>query len=647
MASSIQLLRSNIGQERPFPGILLDGQPAINTNAGEPGFFFKTSDGALVKVGPAAITSDGNPPNFSAVGHIGNTVGELWLDKSGTSPVLKVFDGQSWVTIGGGGSSAPVSLGELNDVSLISPLTQNQNLSYNGTIWTNQFGSDYLDVRNFGAVGDGIADDSLAIQAAVDFANARGGGTVICRAARLLRNSVAIKSNVTLDLTGANLIVPSQGPGRVPAGSVTVGSETITYASGHAFFYAIGQQNFKVVGGAGIVDDSAQTNWQAATRTFDIIGCKDYSISGVKAFANGAFVANRYCFNYIIENNDIECKATDNQSHHDGVIDQWWGSSNFLIKGNTIEGNGIALWPILATGTDSFGTKGTPMRDFIISENIVRNSKNPAIWTMGREGITSDFQIINNVISGVSQRSGIEITESDNFVVSGNVISDTFFSSIRVFDEVGTATQYSGKNGIVSGNTCKNANLGNATSSYVGAAIVIAGISENIDVSSNIVQGTTHVYAVACIQSPSRIFISNGVYSPGTLGTVFASSTNNITNSYPSGVNWPSNPAPVSGCSSTVNQRGSTVRRADKYVEADGVTRVVVTAPIGNAVTFLISPPDTVSFTSAYDVIGTATTVTGDVVCGVYASGPQIIISFISRGAETLDLRWSFNYVRP
>jgi hypothetical protein len=68
MASSIQLLRSNNPNERPFPGNLLDGQPAINTNAEEPGLFFKATDGSIVKIGPAAITSDGNPPNTGGTG---------------------------------------------------------------------------------------------------------------------------------------------------------------------------------------------------------------------------------------------------------------------------------------------------------------------------------------------------------------------------------------------------------------------------------------------------------------------------------------------------------------------------------------------------------------------------------------------------
>ncbi len=103
MASSIQILRSTTAKERPFPGNLLEGQPAANVNSVEPGLFFKASDGTLVKIGPAAITSDGLPPNSGGVGQQGNTIGELWLDKSLNPPVLKVYDGTSWISAGSGG----------------------------------------------------------------------------------------------------------------------------------------------------------------------------------------------------------------------------------------------------------------------------------------------------------------------------------------------------------------------------------------------------------------------------------------------------------------------------------------------------------------------------------------------------------------
>jgi hypothetical protein len=138
MASSIQLLRSNNPEERPFPGNLLDGQPAINTNEQEPGLFFKASDNSIVKVGPPAITSDGNPPNANGTGQPGNTIGELWLDKSLPIPVLKVYDGVQWVDAGSGGGGSPgivtlqrwVKTAAGGETSLSGPDNTTQILSY-------------------------------------------------------------------------------------------------------------------------------------------------------------------------------------------------------------------------------------------------------------------------------------------------------------------------------------------------------------------------------------------------------------------------------------------------------------------------------------------------------------------------------------
>jgi hypothetical protein len=138
MASSIQLLRSNNPNERPFPGNLLDGQPAINTNAEEPGLFFKATDGSIVKIGPAAITSDGNPPNTGGTGQPGNTIGELWLDKSLPIPVLKVYDGVQWVDAGSGSGGSPgivtlqrwVKTASGGETSVSGPDNSSQILSY-------------------------------------------------------------------------------------------------------------------------------------------------------------------------------------------------------------------------------------------------------------------------------------------------------------------------------------------------------------------------------------------------------------------------------------------------------------------------------------------------------------------------------------
>jgi hypothetical protein len=94
----VQLLRSSVLNKRPISSLLLPGQGAVNTNDVQPGLFFADStSNKLFKVGPCAVGPD--RPNEGAVapGDLGNTLGELWLDTSGSAPKLRVFDGTSFV----------------------------------------------------------------------------------------------------------------------------------------------------------------------------------------------------------------------------------------------------------------------------------------------------------------------------------------------------------------------------------------------------------------------------------------------------------------------------------------------------------------------------------------------------------------------
>jgi hypothetical protein len=111
MATTIQFLRSDIAQTRPEPNVLANGTPMVNLHESEPGLFFAARDGSLIKIGPAAIGP--LPPNEFPQGKAGNAIGELWLDSSGANPILRVYDGTSWIAciedIGGTVTSVGVS----------------------------------------------------------------------------------------------------------------------------------------------------------------------------------------------------------------------------------------------------------------------------------------------------------------------------------------------------------------------------------------------------------------------------------------------------------------------------------------------------------------------------------------------------------
>ena len=101
-----------------------------------------------------------------------------------------------------------------------------------------------LNVRDFGAAGDGVALDHPAIQSAIDAAHAAGGGTVHLPAGIYHSGTVALRSNVTLDLA---------------AGAVLRGTADLAhYRRGHwpALLMAKDQSNIAITG-AGTLDGNS------------------------------------------------------------------------------------------------------------------------------------------------------------------------------------------------------------------------------------------------------------------------------------------------------------------------------------------------------------------------------------------------------
>ena len=76
---------------------------------------------------------------------------------------------------------------------------------------------EWVSVKDFGAVGDGLTDDTAAIQAAIDQANVIGGD-VLFEELTYITSTLLPKSNVTLQLNGATLKLKSATNERIFSG---------------------------------------------------------------------------------------------------------------------------------------------------------------------------------------------------------------------------------------------------------------------------------------------------------------------------------------------------------------------------------------------------------------------------------------------
>jgi hypothetical protein len=89
-------IRSAILEKRPLSTSILDGELAINYHTDSVGVFLRDTSGKIRKIGPAHVgTLAPIPINYTDLSD-----GELWVDKSTTTPVLRYYDASEdeWVS---------------------------------------------------------------------------------------------------------------------------------------------------------------------------------------------------------------------------------------------------------------------------------------------------------------------------------------------------------------------------------------------------------------------------------------------------------------------------------------------------------------------------------------------------------------------
>jgi len=179
-----------------------------------------------------------------------------------------------------------------------------------------------ISVQDFGALGDGVALDSPAIQRAIDAASKSGGGTVFVPAGNYIVGSIFLRDNITLHIDAGAVLLGSQNIADYPI--VTMRWEGVTQPTHAPLITGDGLRNIAITG-RGIIDGRGEMWWKLhRTKTLDaprprliaFANCVNVLIEGVTLCNSPAWTINPVrCENVTVDkvtiNNPADSPNTD------------------------------------------------------------------------------------------------------------------------------------------------------------------------------------------------------------------------------------------------------------------------------------------------------------------------------------------------
>lgn len=306
-----------------------------------------------------------------------------------------------------------------------------------------------FNVADYGAVGNDEIDDSLAIQNAINAANASGGGTVLVPTGTYLVSNLKLYSNIELKGTGWNSILKQNGgiyvvsvnPGADGVGNtksnIQIKDIQLMDRSGEGAAFSEHQHilninaatdvqvdGVKVVGflGDGIYIGSGNTGSDELHN--QRITVKNSYIDGVtKDNRNGISIID--CDGCTIENNHFTRTSRPNMpgaldlepDHNYNII------KNIIIRNNTFDnigGNVGMISLIMAISQNNF---------IVPSENIlIENNHGEKLTTNGRAIV-------------MSQRNSQEANVANNIIIRNNSVTNSLTGGIGLFGVKGVTVE--------------------------------------------------------------------------------------------------------------------------------------------------------------------------------------------------------------
>jgi hypothetical protein len=319
-----------------------------------------------------------------------------------------------------------------------------------------------INVRDYGARGNGIADDTIAIQKAIDYTNSKKGGTVFIPEGIYMATHIRLYSNITLTGTGEKTILKLKNnclkEDRLNEGGIDYNGIPLLYNT-----YSSSEKKKNIVIKNLKLDGNYQNQKKEGANYswgMFLYGIRDSLIENV-------FVTNFLNHGIIVkeaENTVIsKCKANDNGQDRVRGFPSAIGGNGIVVY---FRSNNVSLKDSIANNNTVIGIESEGRSGPVIGKNKnikIINCRAEANWRANYLILLSDNVTLEAPVS-IKAESGIKIVGSANVYINNPLIEDAgmVYPLYQKFPDIQAAIavrpEIFGKNG-----TSNNINVKGAT----------------------------------------------------------------------------------------------------------------------------------------------------------------------------------------